>query len=93
MSENKVAEHISHELIMSDRKHLSVSGVCEVLSFDDNTVALKTVCGELNIEGEGLRVSELDTNKGNVVLDGSIQSVIYYDTVNETRRGLFGRFR
>ena len=93
MQESKNIENIPHELVMRDRKSMRMNGVCEVISFDDNSVVLKTVKGELAVEGAGLKVSALDTNKGEIMLDGNIQSVVYYDTNGDTRKGFFGRFR
>lgn len=92
MEEAKKSESMTHELLMKGRRSLSVSGVKEVISFDESSVILNTVCGELEIDGEALRVSTLDTARGNVSVDGNISSVIYTDKPKkEGRRGVFGR--
>lgn len=82
-----------HEIVLSARKKLVMNGVCDVLSFDEYTVRLETVCGELEICGENLKVSSLDTNKGDIVLDGDIESVIYYDKAKSEHKGFFGRLK
>lgn len=82
---------VAHELVMKDRKSLKLTGVCEVLSFDDVSVTLKTVCGELTVDGEGLRISSLDTVNGTLIIDGNVASLSYFDKKREGTKGVFGR--
>ena len=92
MEETKRSEAVPHELLLRGRKNLSVSGVKEVISFDESSVMLDTVCGELEIDGDSLRVATLDTARGNVAVEGNISSVLYNDKQhNEGRRGVFGK--
>lgn len=91
MSDIKQGEKSPHVLQLSDRKTLGINGVIEVVSFDDCSIVLKTVCGELVIDGQGLRISTLDTSKGVVAIDGSVQSLTYYDQNPNERRGRLGR--
>lgn len=80
-----------HEVKLSCRKHLEVGGIYEVISFDDEGVCLRSGCGQMNIEGNNLKMSVLDTDRGVVVLDGSIDSIYYYDDKSEEKRGFLGR--
>lgn len=73
------------------RKHLDVNGVIDVIRFDDVSVVLQTVCGELTVEGNGLKMSVLDKDKGIVSLDGQVDSIYYSEETNETKKRLFGR--
>ena len=57
MAETIKNTQLPHELIMKDRKRISVTGVTEVVSFDELSVVLKTACGELTVDGEGLHIS------------------------------------
>lgn len=77
------------QLIM--RKQLEVNGIIDVVRFDDVSVVLQTVCGELTIEGNGLKMSVLDTDKGIVSLDGQVDSIYYSEETNEPKKRLFGR--
>ena len=92
MPEVRSNEATLHELHLRDRKELTMNGVTEVVSFDDRSVVLKTVCGELSVEGEELHMSALDTAKGAVAVSGNIQSVIYYDKQTDGKRAKTGRF-
>ena len=77
------------QLIM--RKQLEVNGIIDVVRFDDVSVVLQTVCGELTIEGSGLKMSVLDTDKGIVSLVGQVDSIYYSEETNEPKKRLFGR--
>ena len=73
---------------------MEICGVRDVISFDDNQILLVTDYGELEIGGEGMHISVLDVEKGNVVLDGTVNSVYYNidDTKDENRKsGFFSR--
>ncbi len=57
-----------------------MSGVKDVLSFDANEVLLETVQGLLMIRGEELHVNRLTLEKGEVDVDGKIDSLAYSDS-------------
>lgn len=72
-----------HSLVAQDRCDVTVRGVSEVLSFDETLVRLVTVCGVLNLEGEGMRVRTLDLDAGIVAVTGRLNGVLYEDTSTE----------
>lgn len=82
-----------HALSMSARARVSIFGVTEVESFDEQTVILSTDCGEMTLEGEGLHIGTLDIARGVVEVDGRVNGLYYSDGV-PVRRGfrakLFG---
>ena len=80
-----------HDVNMTMRKNMKVSGVAEVISFDDMALVLKTVCGEMTVEGREIKVGTLDTDKGVVTLEGKIDALYYSDPDDDSRRGLFGK--
>ena len=67
----------SHTLTLKDRKKLSLTGVLEVSSFDEQMAALKTPLGNLLVQGEGLQLKQLDPNGGDVTVEGRITAVTY----------------
>ena len=81
-----------HKLHVEGRTRAEIFGVSDVSSFDETAVVLRTVSGELTVEGEGLHVSTLDMTRGAVVIDGTVNA-FYYETESPARRGLFGRRR
>lgn len=80
----------NNSIIIENREKLSVSGVNDVVSFDDKLVLLVTSKGNLAIEGEDLKITVLDTEHGNVRLTGRICGIIYEDDVSQSgkKRGL-----
>ena len=67
-----------HSIQMSDRGILEVSGVKNVLSFDEEIVILDTVMGQLHISGEGLHITTLTLNDSKVALAGSTITGLEY---------------
>ncbi len=80
-----------HECHIKARSHADITGVREVLSFDEQSVVLITSCGEMTMEGHELRVGTLDTERGIVAVDGNISSVYYIDNSPKKRRRWFSR--
>ena len=82
-----------HHLQLYARAHADISGVRQVISFDENGVQLITECGELTLEGSDLKVGTLDTQRGVVSVDGRLTGIYYTDDAPRRRLGLFGRSR
>lgn len=72
----KVAQHT---LQLQNRELLHLCGVQEVVSFDENSVILKTSMGALSVDGRELTVKKLDTDRGEVCVQGRICGVNYLD--------------
>ena len=79
----------SHNLILEDRKKFTLTGIKDVLSFDDNTIMLDTSLGKLAVKGEDLKLGQFDTQKGDVSGTGKIYAVVY--TQDEQSGGFFSR--
>ena len=68
---------LPHRLILDERRHLEVTGVKEVLRFDETQVLLRTMKGLLGLQGEGLRLQTLNPEGGRVVVDGTVNTISY----------------
>ena len=66
-----------HKLTLNDRKQLTVSGVTEVVSFDDASVVIRTPLGTLVVMGQDLQLKTLTGEGGNVVVEGHISNLSY----------------
>ena len=85
MNDIKQPQGVSrHEFSVKDRRAMSISGVKEILSFDEQNVRMLTVGGELVVDGDSLRVKVL-------VLEGRIDDVGYVEEHAEGRRGFWSR--
>lgn len=67
----------AHRIVLTSRKTAVISGVLDVLSFDTREVLLETEMGILLLKGDDLHVNRLTLEKGEVDLDGRIDSVAY----------------
>ena len=81
-------EQMHHKLQLVDRQKLTMSGVTEVVSFDENTVILQTALGTLLIQGQGLQLKNLSLEGGQVAVDGTVTSLSYEEPRQD---GLFRR--
>ena len=81
-----------HELTVSQRKSMQISGVTEVLSFDEQAVALNTDCGGMEVQGSALHIHVLDIGRGLVCLDGRIDSIAYFEQDPVKKDGKSGFF-
>ena len=69
----------SHHVALEDRRRLTVSGVLEVESFDENTIVMDTNQGTLVVRGEDLHIETLSLDGGELHVDGRIDSLLYED--------------
>ncbi len=79
--EKQAAVKRPHTVIMEDRSRLSVTGVDEVGSFDENEIVVETNRGELVIRGEGLHIDKLSIDNGELKVTGSIGELSYEEPV------------
>lgn len=70
-------EENKSSLSLENRKRLTLTGIAEVISFDDQKIFLNTKLGNLSIKGEGLKMNKLDVQNGDVIIMGTISSIIY----------------
>lgn len=75
MAENQMA--LPHKLTLNERKQLSMTGVSEVVNFDETTVVLRTQLGLLVVHGQDLQLKTLSPEGGQVAVEGSIAALHY----------------
>lgn len=78
-----------HKLCLDERSKLTMSGVTEVVSFDESAVVLRTGLGTLMIHGRELQLKNLSLDGGQVAVDGHISALIYEEP--RDRSGWLGR--
>ncbi len=88
--EDKRAIKMPHNVIMEDRKMLTLSGVTDVDSFDEENVLVFTDAGELLIKGLNLHINKIDVENGDLVVEGDIYTLSYSDQQPQ-KGGLFSR--
>ncbi|MDD3223319.1 MAG: sporulation protein YabP [Clostridium sp.] len=69
-------------VLLENRKRLSITGVKEVISFNDEIIVLTTNLGLLTIKGNELKMNKLDVQNGDMIITGKINSCIYSASEN-----------
>lgn len=81
--------HLPHKLQLNERTSLTMTGVAEVVNFDENTVVLQTSLGLLVIQGQQLQLKNLTLEGGQVAVEGSIRALSYEEPRQTGWRRLF----
>ena len=77
LNRDNKAPKMRHNIIMENRRRLSISGVMDIDSFDEETVVLFTEEGELTIRGLNLHINKIDVDSGDLAMEGEIDSLVY----------------
>lgn len=72
-------KEITQNVIMENRRKLSISGVTDVESFDEESIVLSTEAGMLCIKGAALHINKLSLESGEVAVEGEINGLDYSD--------------
>lgn len=79
--------NILQNIILENREKLSISGVLDVLSFDDQIVILETELGLLTVKGDNLRINKLSLDTAEVIVDGEIYNLGYSEKDSTQKSG------
>lgn len=87
MEESMAVKQRAHKFMLTNRRTCMVSGVSDVLSFDLGEILLETDQGMLLIKGSDLHVNRLTLEKGEVDIEGKIDSLTYSETSSHALKG------
>ena len=82
-------EQLPHKLQLNERRNLTMTGVTEVVSFEETAVVLQTALGTLIVQGQGLQLKTLSLEGGQVAVEGNISGLIYEEPRQSGWRRLF----
>jgi len=91
IEEKKVSKPKTQNLILENREKLSISGVIDVESFNDECVVVDTELGMLIVRGEDLHISKLNIDNSELNIEGDILCCEYSDKESSRSKG-FGFF-
>ena len=84
--------NVIQNIVLENREKLSISGVLDVLSFDDQIVILETELGLLTVKGENIRINKLSIDTSEVVVEGEIYHLSYSENdLNQKNSGFLGK--
>ena len=82
-----VNSNIIQNIVLENRKKLSISGVNDVLSFDDQVVIVDTELGLLTVKGENIKITKLSLDTAEVIIEGEISNLSYSQSNQEKNAG------
>ena len=85
--DNIQSANVIQNIVLENREKLSISGVLDVLSFDDQIVILETELGLLTVKGENLRINKLSLDTAEVIIDGEIYNLGYSEKELDKKSG------
>ncbi|MBE7024580.1 MAG: sporulation protein YabP [Ruminococcaceae bacterium] len=81
-------KEVIHNVILENRKRLTLSGIEDVDSFDEETIVLFADSGSLTVKGTGLHINKLSVETGEVSIEGEVDSLVYTDGESGKTRGM-----
>lgn len=82
IEENRIKA--THNIILENRKNLTVSAVKDVDSYDEKAIIMFTELGMLVVKGNNLHINRFNTQSGELVLEGTIDSLTYSEQEKRT---------
>lgn len=86
---NTIKTGVIQNLILENREKLSISGVLDVLSFDDQVVMIETELGLLTVKGENLKINKLSIDTSEVIVEGNMSYLAYSDKEQDKTKQSF----
>ena len=81
----------NHELKLLNRNILSLSGIKKVMNFDNDEFILSSTLGDILVKGKNLEMLLLDTDKGDIKIKGTINSIVYSDEKKNNKESIFSK--
>lgn len=77
MEDLKKVSNTFQNIVLENREKLNITGINDVLSFDDQIIIIETELGLLTIKGEDLKINKLSIDTSDFTVDGKINSLVY----------------
>ena len=91
MQVNEIQSSVIQNVILENRKKLTLTGIKDVLSFDDEVVVVESELGLINIKGTDLKVNKMSVESGDVIVEGTIRAIEYSEKELFSKQGLMSR--
>jgi sporulation protein YabP len=83
--ETKIEDKKSN-LLLENRKRLTINGVIEVINFNESQILLNTDLGTMVVKGQELRMNKLDVQNGDVLITGKVDSFVYTNDKSKAKK-------
>lgn len=91
MEDKKQSKFTNQSLILENREKLSVTGVIDIHSFDDELVLAQTELGILTIKGDDLKMNKLNLENNELIVEGKIAAIAYSDVTSGKKSGFVNK--
>ena len=81
----------AHNLVLENRKKLSMTGIIDVDSFNEDCIVAQTDLGAINIKGSELHITKLNIDINELQVEGEISSIVYMDSYVKKKGGVFSK--
>ncbi len=68
-----------HSITVNDRGYISLTGIEEVLSFDENNIVMQSTMGQITLDGSTLNIVKLNLENGEVDIEGKLDAFYYME--------------
>ncbi len=79
--------NVFQNLILENREKLNITGILDVLSFDDQIIIVETTLGLLTIKGEDLKINKLNIETSDLIIEGLINNLAYSGNSDSPKKG------
>ncbi len=93
MPDDKKRAFDRHTIVMEQRESVSITGVMDVISFDEETIIAETELGVLVIKGSNLHVNKLNLDNGELDIEGEMNALNYEDrgSISKNKNSFLGK--
>ncbi len=78
-------------IVIQNREKTVVTGVDDILSFDDELVIVQTDLGLLTIKGEDLKMNKLNLDNNELIIEGKTSAIAYSDATQNKKQGIMNK--
>ncbi len=89
--EDKNKDFKEQNIVIQNREKVVVTGVEDILSFDDELVIVQTDLGLLTIKGESLKMNKLNLDNNELIIEGKTSAIAYSDAVQNKKQGIMNK--
>lgn len=87
-------EEIKHDVIIKSRKHLEMSGVSDVTSYDEHEIIVEINGSGASIDGDELKIERFNAQSGELIVNGKINGIYYYTKeAQKKKKGIASIFK
>lgn len=91
MAEERPAILAKHQILIENRETITMTGIEEVLSFDETETVLRTALGDLTLRGSGFKMLHTDSSTGELAMQGEVADLLYSAPRRTREPGALGR--